>query len=87
MDKERDFHSGGWVEQQPSWPHGREEESLWKRQDATQQRKQNYLTPTALWFAQREMTLVFVWAGAVATHQVGTVERGPRGPCELRVHS
>ncbi len=72
-DTVRDLHSGHQVEQDP--PDHTGEDPLWTRQDAAQQRKHNDLTPTALWFAQREMTVLCGWTGVVATHQVGTAER------------
>lgn len=44
--------------------------------------------PAAVWFAQREMTVLFVLRGTAATHQVeATVERALRAPLELRPRS
>lgn len=60
---------------------------LWTQPDTSQRWWDTARACTALWFARREKRVLFVRAGTGATLQVGTMDRGPRGPLELRLHS
>lgn len=61
---------------------------LWTQPDTSQRSKGNTLASAALWFAQCEMRILFVRAGAASGHPSGRdCGPSPGGPLELRLHS